>query len=282
MTRFIIETDLGHDPDDFLTICHLLAAGHEIVAMSLVPGAPGQVNLANLIRKRTGQDFSIGVAKEVTKQEHLGVHERIMDRHGVTACVPDGGSANIVASALDTYPDVHVLVIGPGVGLEKAIVGRTTPALTFQGGFLPYSRHVPQVRLDKFEGKEAVPTFNFNGARGAVDAVLGATIGRRQFVGKNICHTLTLNREAFAGFSQARCEASRLYRLCAELYLQKHEEKKLHDPTALVCHLHPEVGVWYRGAPIRRGSGWTTEPGTDFVLADVYRNHLWHHLRNWM
>jgi len=40
MGKFIVETDLGHDPDDFFALCHLITAGHELVAVSIVPGAP--------------------------------------------------------------------------------------------------------------------------------------------------------------------------------------------------------------------------------------------------
>jgi hypothetical protein len=77
VTKFIVETDLGHDPDDFFTICHLISAGHEVVAVSLVPGCPEQVKLADLIRSRTGQQFAIGVAKLGAKSERLGVHDKL-------------------------------------------------------------------------------------------------------------------------------------------------------------------------------------------------------------
>jgi hypothetical protein len=68
------------------------------------------------------------------------------------------------------------------------------------------------------------------------------------------------------------------------LYLDKHEEKKFHDPTALVCHLHPdEVVVWVRGRVAKKEQGWTTDidPDGDHVLADVKRERLWQHLLNW-
>lgn len=42
MTDFIIETDLGHDPDDLFTLCHLVEAGHRIVALGLSAGSPEQ------------------------------------------------------------------------------------------------------------------------------------------------------------------------------------------------------------------------------------------------
>jgi hypothetical protein len=65
------------------------------------------------------------------------------------------------------------------------------------------------------------------------------------------------------------------------MYLEEHGEKKFHDPTALVCHLHPEVGTWVAGKPARLGDGWTTVAGEDRVLADVDREGLWRHLLGW-
>lgn len=53
-----------------------------------------------------------------------------------------------------------------------------------------------------------------------------------------------------------------------------------HDPTALVCMLHPEVDSWVRGGPTRMKGGWTTvrdEEG-DLILVDLDRNLLWQYL----
>ena len=124
---------------------------------------------------------------------------------------------------------------------------------------MPYHCHeFPCVRLPQFEGKQSMPSFNLNGDRKAVEAVRAATIGVRRFAGKNVCHTIVFNHEAFARLSAPRDPASELYTLAMRLYLERHEEKKFHDPTALVCHLHPEVGVWVRGRVEKLADGWTT------------------------
>ncbi len=153
-----------------------------------------------------------------------------------------------------------------------------------QGGFLPYHCHdVPCIRLPQFEGKPSMPSFNMNGDRKAVEAICAATIGVRRFAGKNVCHTIVFNRDALTKLATPRDPASELYSLGMKLYLERREEKKFHDPTALVCHLHPEVGVWVRGRVEKYKDGWTTavHPEGDFVLADVDRERLWHHLLNW-
>ena len=48
--------------------------------------------------------------------------------------------------------------------------------------------------------------------------------------------------------------------LAMGMYLEKHSEKKWHDPTAAACHLHPEIGTWFRGRVRRVEAGWGTVP----------------------
>jgi pyrimidine-specific ribonucleoside hydrolase len=149
--------------------------------------------------------------------------------------------------------------------------------MTFQGGFLPYSLHLPAHPLPQFEGKEWVPTFNFNGDRKAVDALCQAPLARRNFCGKNVCHGIVLTKPDLGRMARPRHQAGEVYLKAATLYFEKHPEKKMHDPTALACHLHPEVATWFRGRPQRAGGGWTTMPDEngDYVLADVDRDRLW-------
>jgi hypothetical protein len=77
--------------------------------------------------------------------------------------------------------------------------------------------------------------------------------------------------------------ATVLFMTAMERYLAEHPEKKWHDPTAAVCHLHPEIGTWIRGRVTKLEGGWGTVPDDqgDLILADIDRNALWFHVRNW-
>ena len=77
--------------------------------------------------------------------------------------------------------------------------------------------------------------------------------------------------------------AAELFRLAMDLYLADHPTKKWHDPTAAVCHLHPEIGVWVRGRVTKLGGGWGTvpDPTGDHILADIDRGALWDCFRTW-
>lgn len=281
MSPFLIETDLGHDPDDLFCICHLAEIGLPIAAVGVVPGSPEQIALACGLRKHLGLDFLVGHSKPNAKPERLGVHDKVMAHYGWDKATPDGTNEEVFAQALDKHPDAQCLVIGPAPGLGK-VASRLTGRMTFQGGFLPYSLHTPQKPLEKFLTEQAVPTFNFNGDRKAVDAILQAPITYRQFCGKNVCHAVTLTKELSERFAPARNAAGEVYRLAVKLYFEYHDEKKMHDPTALVCHLDPMVGTWFRGRPQRAGSGWTTvaDPDGDYVLADVDYDRLWDRILN--
>lgn len=276
MEPFLIESDLGHDPDDLFCVCHLAEMGLPIAALGLVPGNPEQVALACGLRRHFGLNFLIGVAKAEAKPERLRMHARLMERFGWREGVADGPSDQIFGKVLHHHPKAQCLVIGPAKGLGK-VAHRLTGRMTFQGGFLPYSLHRPSRPVEKFEGQHAVATFNFNGDRGAVDAILAAPLRSRQFCGKNVCHGVVLTREMVGRFAPPRNAAGEVYLEAVRLYFEHHDEKKLHDPTALICHLDPDVGTWFRGRPQRAGSGWTTvfDPEGDMVLADVDHERLW-------
>ena len=49
MKKIIIDTDLGHDPDDFFAICYLSAIGVKIDAIVLSPGDLDQIAFANFL-----------------------------------------------------------------------------------------------------------------------------------------------------------------------------------------------------------------------------------------
>jgi hypothetical protein len=68
-----------------------------------------------------------------------------------------------------------------------------------------------------------------------------------------------------------------------DLYLENHPAKKWHDPTAAVCHLHPEIGTWVRGRVTKLGGGWGTvaDEAGDLILADIDRDALWQKFRSW-
>ena len=64
----------------------------------------------------------------------------------------------------------------------------------------------------------------------------------------------------------------------AQLYFTKHDSKKFHDPIAAVCHLHSEVGTWYKGKSAKERDGWTTIAGEDDVLVDLDHEQAWRYL----
>jgi len=279
--NFIIETDLGHDPDDLFCICHLVEIGTKILAIGLVPGSPEQITLATGLRKYFGLDFLIGIAKENAKNEHLGIHNQLIKKLDFKYENPDGISNQIFSDTLTKIPTSDLLVIGPAKGLGK-VSDKCYGNLTFQGGFLPYTLYKPKQILDKFINKKEIQTFNMNGDIQAVRNLLKAPLKQRRFCGKNICHTVTLTKKCSLQMSKPKHLAGEIYQLAFKLYFEKHDEKKLHDPTALVCHLHPEIATWLQGIPIHSKNGWTTiqDNTNNYVLADIDYEKLWSHLLN--
>jgi pyrimidine-specific ribonucleoside hydrolase len=286
----IVETDLGHDPDDFFTLCYLAAVGVHLRAVCVVPGDRDQLAVARMVVKTLGLDIPVGASKtDSRKCSSGGMHYELLDLFGFhREAGHDGPGHEVIADTLDRHPSCEFLVIGPCTSTARylsrpdAVVPRR---LTMQGGFLGYHLHAPQVRLPQFEGKTGMPTFNLNGDRKGAEIVLKAPIPDRRFVGKNVCHTLLYDRVFHATMPAAEADkaAQVLFMAGMDAYLRTHEAKKWHDPTAAACHLHPEIGTWARGRVEKIEGGWGTvlDEGGDLILADVDRDALWACFRCW-
>jgi inosine-uridine nucleoside N-ribohydrolase len=289
MTDLIVETDLGHDPDDFFTLCYLAAAGVRIRAICVVPGDRDQLAIAALLVKMLHLDAPVGASKpDSARSSSGGMHHDLLRRFGFPLeAGHDGPGHEVIAETLARNPSCEFLVIGPCTSTARylrspdAVIPRR---LTMQGGFLGYHLHAPQARLPQFEGREWMPTFNLNGDRKGAEVLLRAPIPDRRFVGKNVCHTLLYDRAFHATMPAAdpASPAQGLFMAGMKEYLSAHESKKWHDPTAAACHLHPEIGVWVRGRVAKIEGGWGTIPDEgDLILADVDRDALWDCFRKW-
>lgn len=282
----VIETDIGHDPDDFFAITYLIAAGVNLQAVLITPGDPDQIAITRLILDECGLDIPVGVSKlDRPKLSSGSIHHKLLKKYNRDLCSKSDGLGKNILKDVIGY-DTELFICGPVSSIGQFLKenpDRIIKRATMQGGFCPYSVMTPDIILDKFKGKEWVGTFNLNGDRNGAKYFLNSNI-ERYMVGKNICHTVEFDREKLKLFSQPRNRAAELFMEGAKLYFQKHQSKKFHDPTAAVCCLHPEIGAWICGKTIKMESGWTTkiQPDADLILYNfIDRNMLWEHLTNW-
>ena len=281
----IVETDLGHDPDDLLALCYLAAAGARIRAIAVVPGHPYQIALGKLFARELGVEIPIGFAKRPSKRvSAVGVHGELLSRYRMSDHeVAHGRGVEVIANVWKRFPGAEFFIIGPASSMGRWIV-KDRPDLsasraTMQGGFVPYLLHRPAATLGKFDGRVYVPTFNLDGDRSGAASFIDATFACKRFVGKNICHSIVYDRNTHARI-KPHDRASELFKEVMDLYLRNHSSKKLHDPTAAVCHLHPGIGIWIRGKPVAADFGWSFErcPGSTHGLCDLDRKQLWGHI----
>ena len=286
--NLIVETDIGHDPDDLFAICYLVACGVDIRAITVVPGDPDQIAIAKLITKELGLDIPIGASKLNRDKPSSGsIHYDLLDRYGHSRTAkPDGEGVKILEDVFNQYDSCELFVIGPVSSVGKYLRDHPDKIIsraTMQGGFLGYNQHNSPfvVRLSKFEGVNWQPTFNLNGDRKAAEWFLSAQIEERRFVGKQVCHTV-LYTEWQHKLINPKNRAAELFKEAGDFYFAKHENKKFHDPTAAVCHLHPEIAYWVRGKTSKIESGWGTslDPNGDYIIASIDYNALWSHISN--
>ncbi len=281
----IIETDLGRDGDDFFAICYLISAGVKIEAVMVTPGDSDQIAVANFLRKELDQKFaivpSINRRAELGKHSSGGIHYEVLEKYGHPLFShPDDAYVSI-------SPDSDLFVCGPPTMSGKLALEQTQLGnLTMQGGFLAYDSHsIPCEKLDKFENKKEVPTFNMNGCKTGTQALLEAAFKRRQFVGKNVCHTIVYDKAVHEQICSVKPKnrADELVREVMTMFLENKTGKAFHDPLASVLMLHPEIGTWVQATPYRTKKGeWGSnlDQSNNFVLVDVDREAFWSYIAN--
>jgi len=283
----IIETDLGHDPDDFFTICYLAAVNVEIESILITPGDPDQIAIAKFLCKELGLNIPIGVSRpDRNKSSCRGIHTDVLNKYKFPLTAkPDGLGIDILKEIVNEKTEF--LIIGPVESIGKYLAenpDKTIKKATMQGGFLGYNLHnYDCVKIDKFENTIWQPTFNLNGNRKAGVDFLNANIKERRMVGKNVCHTIVYDKDVLSNTNPPPNRAAEIFYETMSMYLEKHEHKKFHDPTAAICHLNPEIGQWVRGKTVKMESGWGTvlDDNGDYILANIDQNTLWEHITQW-
>lgn len=293
MKPLIVETDIGHDPDDFFALCYLHSAGYDIKAILTSVGQPFQVALVKMFCKEVGLDIPVGVARtEHPKPESAsGFHLHVLNKYQYPKeWESDGLGKDIIKDVLKESPDCDFFVCGPAKSVGAFV--KENPStdiglITFQGGFLGYGLHACRVEeLPKFVGKTTVPTFNLNGAKKeTLDIIDSPSVKALKFVSKNVCHTVVYNKErhAFMKQVQPKNRADELFIEGMDIYLDKHEDKKFHDPTAACVMKHPEIAEWVRGKMYNSQGGWGTFPdetANSHTIASIDYDKLWELLRS--
>jgi inosine-uridine nucleoside N-ribohydrolase len=284
----IVETDCGHDPDDFFTLCYLVAAGVNLRCITVTPGDRDQLAIVRFFCEQVGLDIPIGSSKASEKYSSGSVHHALLKKYGKSLDgTSDGPGKDLICDTLRCYPATELLIIGPPSNVGRFLAenpGVVIQRSMMQGGFLGYDLHPhARVRLPQFEGKTWMPTFNMNGDRKGTEALLRAKVNTRQFCGKNVCHTILYDRAIFEGMSKPINRASELFLEGMTLLLDRQEAKKFHDPVAAACHLHPEVGTWVRGRVQNIEAGWgaVLDEAGDYILADLDDAAFWRCIQTW-
>lgn len=284
--NLIVETDIGHDPDDLFALCYLIAAGVNIQAILVHPGDPDQIAIAKYICEVSGIKPPIGFDKfNRTKNSSGSIHHQLLGKrmeHLGKWGIGDGYSEDILNEEI--RQDTQFFICGPVTTIGNYLENFNIPIsrATMQGGFISNDLHTSvRFKLNKFNGKLSMSTFNLNGDKKAGEKFLSANIKERRMVGKNLCHGVNFLRNYLIKINP-RCEISKLFKKGAELYFAKHSDKKFHDPTAAVLHLHPEIGEWVRGKTIKMNDGWGTvlDPSGDYIATGIDEEKFWDYLFN--
>lgn len=288
----IIETDLGHDPDDFFTICYLDAIGVKIDAITITPGDPDQIAIANLLRKELSLNCPVGVSKlDSDKYSSGGLHYDLLKRYGMFGDLRkikhrhDGFGNDVIK---DVYNGQHILIIGPATNIRMALQNNLSIyncELTFQGGFLPYKYFRPDIRLDKFENIDAIGSFNMNGDKKAVEQIVKTSAFSKTFIGKHLCHTVEFDQDHYVNTTSNKTRSGDLFVEAADILFSRTKNKKMHDLVAAACMIYPWLGKYINCDILHTNAGWTSIPNDKSdcqVISQLDREQFWERVLNFI
>jgi inosine-uridine nucleoside N-ribohydrolase len=297
--NIILETDLGGDPDDFFAFCYLASAGVNVKGIVVTPAHPFQVKLMRMICNQLGWDIPIGGThlRMNDYSDYTGFWQKVADRYRADqfSGEVDCEGYEVIEKCYKEDPDITFVVIGPPTNTGKFLERNPNvkiKKLLMQGGFIGYDAHDDPnvVRLPKFEGKDAVPSFNPSNDSGSMVRIQYADIDELTFVSKNVCHTVIMDHEKY--LEVLKYWKNRNATPAADLYIGglieydlQNKEKRFHDPTACICLLHPEIARWAKGSLICSAKGkrvcWRFEvrEGTNQkIITSIDYDKLWNYL----
>ena len=293
MRDLIVETDLGHDPDDFFTLCYLAAAGVRLRAITVVPGDRDQLAVARLLVKPLGLDIPVGASKPDSRSAAPAACTTTCCAASASRARPatTGRGDEVIAATLRQHPGCEFLVIGPCTSTARYLArpdadrARAGSPCRAASSATTCTRRASACRSSRARSgcRRSTSTATARGPR----CCCRPPIAERRFVGKNVCHTLLYDRAFHASACRRPIPATRP-RCCSwpgwTAYLRKHEEKKWHDPTAAACHLHPRdrhLGPRPGEQASRAAGARSPTASGDQILADIDREALWACFRNW-
>ena len=139
--NLIIETDIGHDPDDFFALCYFFSAGVDVRAILLSPGDESQVTIVSFLLKELGKNIPIGVPKIGRRKEKLtSIHKYLVEKYKYPSHSDKYYlGEDVIRDTMINYPGNELFICGAvkNTGAYLAKHERTyISKAVMQGGFI--------------------------------------------------------------------------------------------------------------------------------------------------
>lgn len=242
------------DPDDLWMLA--LSATHPRVnlkGVTIMPGGLDQIGLAKTILRKLGSNAPVGADIKDDGKKRVGnfYREWLGDIENEK---PDAN----VEELMENNKGSTLLTGAALTNIDKA---KKFSRWTCQGGFVSSSLLTKEQTLEKFAGKDTVPTYNLNGNPKVAKKLLienNKIFDKIFMVGKNVCHGFIFSQEKILSFPIGKHDGLNLAIDGMNFYCyyrNKPEGKAMHDILAFLLHMEPSGGMWIVGAPFRGEKG---------------------------
>lgn len=238
----LVHTDFGHDPDDVIALAYLIERGVYPSVVGITPGHDDQIRAVCGFLKEYDHYPLLYTTSPPKKEYVAGKHSMFFG---------PSHEFHIWDSPLNRHY-TNAIVIGPAKGLSEL----SCDNLFFQGGYSPNSVKP----LEKFKGRNSLPSFNPNGARGDFKAIcLSQTVKVKRFIGKNVCHGFT-KEDLIKHWSPQNKKVKQFFDLLPL-------DKVMHDVLVSMIFVNPEIAIWEQARPTWNKCEYSTEPTTEEIYS---------------
>jgi len=241
--NFLVHTDFGHDSDDAIALAYLIEHGYIPHTIGITPGFFQQnLALCGLLQSYdvTIQQYYTSEVGKVSDTFNHGKHKMF-------------DAKEILYPHCTNWIFDKVLIIGPAKNIGHKV---KCEELFFQGGYSPNS----VASLAKFEGVQAVQSFNPSGAKTDFNKLLESPdIKHKYYIGKNVCHGFT--KHHLQKMWKPKNE------LVKKFWNQLTEYKAMHDVLAAMIFIDKDFGIWEQAKPTWVGNKMTTTTTTEEIYS---------------
>ena len=227
-----LDLELRADIDDYITLLYAIVTNKNITELSIVNPSINELKLFKYVKEKYNLNIPIIYSgKIIDLLGNKGIDHNLLDLIQYIELDFDNDIIHINDYLKQNINFENKIVFCGGAFTNLKMILEQNPLQNIigylQGGYAGETIVGKENVLEKFKGREQVPSWNPNLDLESTNCVLNSNNFKGYFISKNVCHNSWMNEKDFEN------ENSELYQTLKEYFkYNKYESKCMHDLVA--------------------------------------------------